>query len=227
MREFNILAHAPHRSADIKETERVPYRNTPPTALGTPKVEDGGNSSSCLPLIISLMNGLLKSGMRSKLEVDATPIARRRNRGGSVKADRYVWAALSVLFCLLGADVLLDSIRHAGPYADEYVLLGVDPHGAGSSFAVDPLWTVPASPGDGAAYAAWVAPLEKVARHGKSRQSLAYESQRTCTPGNRDLVGHPRRDGCCQNPSTERYFLGHCCLCTKENNRVSSNEGAA
>jgi hypothetical protein len=41
-----------------------------------------------------------------------------------MKADRYVWAALSVLFCSLGADVLLDSIRHAEPHADEYVLLG-------------------------------------------------------------------------------------------------------
>jgi hypothetical protein len=41
-----------------------------------------------------------------------------------MKAERYIWAALSILFCLLGADVLLDSIRHAGPYADEYVLLG-------------------------------------------------------------------------------------------------------
>jgi hypothetical protein len=38
--------------------------------------------------------------------------------------ERYTWASLSILSCLLGADVLLDSIRHAGPYAEEYVLLG-------------------------------------------------------------------------------------------------------
>ncbi len=41
-----------------------------------------------------------------------------------MKAERYIWAALSVLFCLLGTAVLLDSIRQAGPYAEEYVLLG-------------------------------------------------------------------------------------------------------
>ncbi|HKN75242.1 MAG TPA: hypothetical protein VJW94_08695 [Candidatus Acidoferrum sp.] len=41
-----------------------------------------------------------------------------------MKTDRYVWAALSALFLLLGTHVLLDSIRHAGPYEDEYVLLG-------------------------------------------------------------------------------------------------------
>jgi hypothetical protein len=41
-----------------------------------------------------------------------------------MKPDRYLWAALSILFCLLGSHVLLDSIRHAGPYAGEYVLLG-------------------------------------------------------------------------------------------------------
>jgi hypothetical protein len=41
-----------------------------------------------------------------------------------MKADRYLWAALSVLLCSLGTYVLLDSVRHAGPYAEEYVLLG-------------------------------------------------------------------------------------------------------
>ena len=40
-----------------------------------------------------------------------------------MKADRYVWVALSVLFCLLGTHLLLDSIHEAGPYADEYVFL--------------------------------------------------------------------------------------------------------
>ena len=41
-----------------------------------------------------------------------------------MKAERYMWATLSILFCLLGTGVLLDSIRDAGPYAEEYVLLG-------------------------------------------------------------------------------------------------------
>jgi hypothetical protein len=41
-----------------------------------------------------------------------------------MKTNRYVWSALSVLICSLGMHLLLDSIRHAGPYADEYVLLG-------------------------------------------------------------------------------------------------------
>lgn len=41
-----------------------------------------------------------------------------------MKTDQYVWLILSVLFCSVGMGVLLDSIRHAGPYADEYVLLG-------------------------------------------------------------------------------------------------------
>jgi len=41
-----------------------------------------------------------------------------------MKTNRYLWVALSVLICSLGIHLLLDSIRHAGPYADEYVLLG-------------------------------------------------------------------------------------------------------
>lgn len=41
-----------------------------------------------------------------------------------MKTDRYLWGALSVLICSLGMHVLLDSIRHGGPHADEYVLLG-------------------------------------------------------------------------------------------------------
>jgi hypothetical protein len=41
-----------------------------------------------------------------------------------MKADRYLWAALSAFLCLLGTYMLLDSVRHASPHADEYVLLG-------------------------------------------------------------------------------------------------------
>lgn len=41
-----------------------------------------------------------------------------------MKADRYIWAILSVLLCVAGSYVILDSVRHASPYADKYVLLG-------------------------------------------------------------------------------------------------------
>jgi hypothetical protein len=42
----------------------------------------------------------------------------------TMKVERYLWGALSVLICSLGMHLLLDSIRNAGPHADEYVLLG-------------------------------------------------------------------------------------------------------
>jgi hypothetical protein len=42
----------------------------------------------------------------------------------SMKTNRYLWGAVSVLICSLGMHLLLDSIRYAGPYADEYLLLG-------------------------------------------------------------------------------------------------------
>jgi hypothetical protein len=42
----------------------------------------------------------------------------------TMKTNRYLWGALAILICSLGIDLLLDSIRHAGPHADEYVLLG-------------------------------------------------------------------------------------------------------
>jgi hypothetical protein len=41
-----------------------------------------------------------------------------------MKTDRYLWAVLSVLLCAVGSYVILDSVRHASPYADEYVILG-------------------------------------------------------------------------------------------------------
>jgi hypothetical protein len=52
------------------------------------------------------------------------PIVGVRTGVVTMKAEPYLWLTLSVLFCSLGMHVLLDSIRHAGPYADEYVLLG-------------------------------------------------------------------------------------------------------
>lgn len=39
-------------------------------------------------------------------------------------ADRYLWIVLSILLCSLGGKVLVDSVRHSGPYAEEYILLG-------------------------------------------------------------------------------------------------------
>lgn len=41
-----------------------------------------------------------------------------------MKPDRYIWAAISVIFCSLGGDVLIDSVRHSGPYGEEYILFG-------------------------------------------------------------------------------------------------------
>jgi len=55
-----------------------------------------------------------------------------------MKVDRYLCAALSVLLCSFGAHVLLDSVRHAGPYADEYVLLGA----ALTALGLAALWIV-------------------------------------------------------------------------------------
>jgi hypothetical protein len=56
----------------------------------------------------------------------------------SMKADRYLCAALSVLLCWFGTQVLLESVRHAGPYADEYVLLGA----ALTALGLAALWMV-------------------------------------------------------------------------------------
>lgn len=41
-----------------------------------------------------------------------------------MKPDRYLWIVLSILLCSLGGKVLIDSVRHSGPYAEEYMLLG-------------------------------------------------------------------------------------------------------
>jgi hypothetical protein len=37
---------------------------------------------------------------------------------------RIFWIALTIILSFAGARILLDSIRHPGQYADEYVLLG-------------------------------------------------------------------------------------------------------
>ena len=58
------------------------------------------------------------------MEKDRAPIAKGPNRVVVMKADRYIWAALSVLLCVAGSYVILDSVRHASPHADECVLLG-------------------------------------------------------------------------------------------------------
>ncbi len=41
-----------------------------------------------------------------------------------MRADRYLWIAISILLCPLGGHVLIDSVRHSGPYDEEYILLG-------------------------------------------------------------------------------------------------------
>ena len=41
-----------------------------------------------------------------------------------MKTPRIFWIALSILLSFAGARLLLDSIRHPGQYADEYILLG-------------------------------------------------------------------------------------------------------
>ncbi len=41
-----------------------------------------------------------------------------------MRPERYLWVTLAVLFCSLGVHVLIDSVRHSGPYAEEYILLG-------------------------------------------------------------------------------------------------------
>lgn len=41
-----------------------------------------------------------------------------------MRPDKYFWTAVSIFFCWLGGDVLIDSVRHSGPYAEEYILLG-------------------------------------------------------------------------------------------------------
>jgi hypothetical protein len=42
----------------------------------------------------------------------------------SMKADRYFWMVLSVLFCVVGVYVLFAGMRDAGTNADQYVLAG-------------------------------------------------------------------------------------------------------
>lgn len=41
-----------------------------------------------------------------------------------MKPETYFWTALSVVLCSLGAYVEIDSVKHPGPYAEEYILLG-------------------------------------------------------------------------------------------------------
>jgi len=41
-----------------------------------------------------------------------------------MRPDRYLWNALAALFCSLGAYVLNGSMRHPGPYAEVWILVG-------------------------------------------------------------------------------------------------------
>jgi len=40
-----------------------------------------------------------------------------------VRTGRYLWILLSVVLCVPGTHLLLDSVRHPGPYAETYILL--------------------------------------------------------------------------------------------------------
>jgi hypothetical protein len=41
-----------------------------------------------------------------------------------VRTNKYLWILLSVILCLLGTPLLVDSIRHSGRYAEADILLG-------------------------------------------------------------------------------------------------------
>jgi hypothetical protein len=41
-----------------------------------------------------------------------------------MKPGRYWWIVLSLFFASAGGSLLIDAVRHPGPYADESVLLG-------------------------------------------------------------------------------------------------------
>src|SRR5580658_553191 len=171
--------------------------------------------------------GLFGAGKRAKLVVGRTPIARRPNRsefyeGRTLHMGRVVHF---VLFARPRRIARFDSSCRAVRGGIRPV--GSDSHSAGASFVVDPLWAVPAGPGDGAAYAARFALLEQVERGWQGGQFLEEAARRAYRSRKKRLFWHSRRDGCCQTPSTERYFLDHCCVCKRESHRVASLEGAA
>lgn len=41
-----------------------------------------------------------------------------------MRPDVPLWIALSAFFCSLGTYILIDSVRHSGPYTEAYILLG-------------------------------------------------------------------------------------------------------
>jgi len=42
----------------------------------------------------------------------------------AMRPDKYFWITLSAFFWLLGSYILVDPVRHSGPYAEAYILLG-------------------------------------------------------------------------------------------------------
>ena len=51
-----------------------------------------------------------------------------------MKPGRYLWIVLSLLFASLGGSLLMDSVRHPGPYAEQSILLGGTLAGLGLAF---------------------------------------------------------------------------------------------
>jgi hypothetical protein len=41
-----------------------------------------------------------------------------------MRMDRYLWILLSVVLCLPGTHLLLDSVRHPGPFAETSIIFG-------------------------------------------------------------------------------------------------------
>jgi len=41
-----------------------------------------------------------------------------------MRPERWLWIAISILLCSLGGNFLVDSVRHPGPYGEEYILFG-------------------------------------------------------------------------------------------------------
>jgi hypothetical protein len=81
-----------------------------------------------------------------------------------MKMNRYVWGALSVLICSLGMHLLLDSIRHAGPYCRRICFARGNLYGSWVGGAGDPIWEVLANATGGAAHAARITLLKHLER---------------------------------------------------------------
>ena len=41
-----------------------------------------------------------------------------------MRPNKYLWIVLALIFSSLGAYLLVDSVKHSGPHAEDYILLG-------------------------------------------------------------------------------------------------------